>query len=368
MISETLNEIYKRIESSGKSGLKRTQLIKEFGKDATKRLEELLSQGLIYAYKKNNRIIYLSKNYYKSDNNSIDTNGDNITDRLSNEIMKISKRLSYIENLELSIREQDKKISSLLEMLKKISSMESILDGIRGIDSSTISSLSTRLDSLESNHQSFTNDISSKIDGLAKEIDGKIDTKLVDIENKIGTLSNSIDQKADSNRLSSLEKRLDDSIDKVKSGEQEVSKMNDELSNVKKELASIAATHSSLVSKIDKLGMVDERLKEMEKSILMIREELDRVYQGNGSHSELPLEQFKIEFDRILADNTSSIGWIELADVRKKICTKYGISKHAFYSLLNQVIDNYNDMYELSSGGEEGVIIRGLVHGFIRRI
>ncbi|MEM3083733.1 MAG: hypothetical protein QXU32_06250 [Nitrososphaerales archaeon] len=89
---------------------------------------------------------------------------------------------------------------------------------------------------------------------------------------------------------------------------------------------------------------------------------------GNGHATKLTLDQFKMEFDRTLTEIPTSIGWVELAMVRERICDKYDISKQNFYSLASQLFDQFNNRYELSSGGNEGVMVRGLVHGFVRCI
>lgn len=86
----------------------------------------------------------------------------------------------------------------------------------------------------------------------------------------------------------------------------------------------------------------------------------------NGNH--LTLDQFKMEFDRTITEIPTSIGWVELAMIRERVCNKYGISKQNFYSLASQLFDQFNNRYELSSGGNEGVMVRGLVHGFVRCI
>jgi gas vesicle protein len=91
---------------------------------------------------------------------------------------------------------------------------------------------------------------------------------------------------------------------------------------------------------------------------------------GNGNHNgnKPTLDQFKMEFDRTLTEIPTSIGWVELALIRERICDKYSISKQNFYSLASQLIDQFSNRYELSSGGNEGVLVRGLVHGFVRCI
>jgi len=89
---------------------------------------------------------------------------------------------------------------------------------------------------------------------------------------------------------------------------------------------------------------------------------------GNHNGSKLTLEQFRMEFDRTLTEIPTAIGWVELSKIRERICDKYNISKQNFYSFASQLFDQFNSRYELSSGGNEGVMVRGLVHGFVRCI
>lgn len=77
---------------------------------------------------------------------------------------------------------------------------------------------------------------------------------------------------------------------------------------------------------------------------------------------------FKKEFDSALANSASSIGWVELAKVRSDVCGKCGITGDDFYRLVGELTGQYQDKYELSTGGGEGVMVRGLLHGFVRCI
>lgn len=89
---------------------------------------------------------------------------------------------------------------------------------------------------------------------------------------------------------------------------------------------------------------------------------------GDNNGTKLTLDQFKMEFDRTLTEIPTSIGWVELAMIRERVCDKYNISKQNFYSFASQLFDQFNNRYELSSGGNEGVMVRGLIHGFVRCI
>jgi hypothetical protein len=80
------------------------------------------------------------------------------------------------------------------------------------------------------------------------------------------------------------------------------------------------------------------------------------------------LDLFKNNFDSSIANFSSSIGWVELGKVRNDLCKKHDLSNEEFYDLVAQLIARYPDKYELSSGGYEGLTVRGLLHGFVRCI
>ena len=78
--------------------------------------------------------------------------------------------------------------------------------------------------------------------------------------------------------------------------------------------------------------------------------------------------EFKKEFDVSLANSSSSIGWVELAKIRNELCDKCSLSTDEFYRLVEEMIGQDQDRYELSTGGGEGILVRGLLHGFVRCI
>jgi hypothetical protein len=82
----------------------------------------------------------------------------------------------------------------------------------------------------------------------------------------------------------------------------------------------------------------------------------------------ISVHDFKEEFDVALANSGSSIGWIELAKIRNELCDRCNISADEFYSLVGELTSMNQDKYELSTGGGEGVMVRGLLHGFVRCI
>jgi hypothetical protein len=80
------------------------------------------------------------------------------------------------------------------------------------------------------------------------------------------------------------------------------------------------------------------------------------------------INDFKEQFDSVLANSASSIGWVELARVRSELSARCGITSDDFYRLVSELTSKYQDKYELSTGGGEGVMVRGLLHGFVRCI
>jgi len=82
----------------------------------------------------------------------------------------------------------------------------------------------------------------------------------------------------------------------------------------------------------------------------------------------LTVQDFKEHFDVALSSTTSSIGWTELADIRTKICNDCNITPDEFYRLVEDLISADQSKYELSTGGREGIMVRGLLHGFVRCI
>ena len=84
--------------------------------------------------------------------------------------------------------------------------------------------------------------------------------------------------------------------------------------------------------------------------------------------SMMSVQDFKEEFDVALATLGSSIGWIELAKIRNRMCARSAHFSDEFYSLVSELTSKHQDSYELSTGGGEGVMVRGILHGFVRCI
>jgi hypothetical protein len=85
-------------------------------------------------------------------------------------------------------------------------------------------------------------------------------------------------------------------------------------------------------------------------------------------HDALSIDEFKSKFDNALSEKSQSIGWVELSAIKENVCESCNITSNAFYTLVSGLIELYPENYELSSGGYEGVVLRGIIHGFVRCI
>jgi hypothetical protein len=120
------------------------------------------------------------------------------------------------------------------------------------------------------------------------------------------------------------------------------------IENIDCELVEIKNSFNNIENKINDLNNKSQRIGNLENSI--------------------SLDNFKENFDRVLADKSTSIGWVELSSIKNEICNIWDMSENEFYSYVSDITESYPEKYELSSGGYEGVILRGIVHGFVRYI
>jgi hypothetical protein len=143
--------------------------------------------------------------------------------------------------------------------------------------------------------------------------------------------------------------------------------------------ASMNAMKDSLSSRFDS---INASLDTVTKQVIEITEEIrvltsseqreigtnDPSTQKQIKQTKINYESFKEHLDEALASTSSSIGWVELCNLRKNLCLRMNISQEQFYHTLEQVVSSNYDKYELSTGGEEGIQLRGMVHGFVRCI
>jgi hypothetical protein len=84
--------------------------------------------------------------------------------------------------------------------------------------------------------------------------------------------------------------------------------------------------------------------------------------------NSVSLDDFKENFDRMLTQKSSSIGWVDLSSIKNEVCQIYDLTDNEFYNYVSTIVEMSPEKYELSSGGYEGVVLRGIIHGFVRRI
>ena len=123
------------------------------------------------------------------------------------------------------------------------------------------------------------------------------------------------------------------------------------------------------------LDIVTKQAKEVTEEIRVLASseqryigQNDLIPQKQNKPIEIDYDKFKEQLDQALANASSSIGWVELCNLRKNLCLKMSISREQFYHTFEEVVSNNYDKYELSTGGEEGIQLRGMVHGFVRCI
>jgi hypothetical protein len=141
--------------------------------------------------------------------------------------------------------------------------------------------------------------------------------------------------------------------------------VNESVSSSSKDLV---RTIETLANNISNLASVVLEMKNDQHSWLA-QQMLTRDVPITGVQmGTISVHDFKEEFDVALTNSGSSIGWIELANIRNKICGSCNISSDEFYRLVGELTTMHQDKYELSTGGREGVMVRGLLHGFVRCI
>src|SRR5215211_6968267 len=121
----------------------------------------------------------------------------------------------------------------------------------------------------------------------------------------------------------------------------------------------------SLLNSDPRFRLTYDMLKSIEESVSTLAENVSHLARVM---LEMKNEQQSSLFQQQLANSTASIGWVELAKLRDELCDKCGLSSDEFYRLVEELTNQNQDKYELSTGGSEGVMVRGLLHGFVRCI
>ena len=137
------------------------------------------------------------------------------------------------------------------------------------------------------------------------------------------------------------------------------------VNNSNKELA---RTVETLANNISNLARFVLEIKNDQQSSLHQQMIATDVPIPAATRKAMSVYDFKEEFDVALANSGSSIGWVELAKLRNELCDRCNITADEFYRLVGELTGMHQERYELSTGGGEGVMVRGLLHGFVRCI
>ena len=115
----------------------------------------------------------------------------------------------------------------------------------------------------------------------------------------------------------------------------------------------------------------DSELKpvsDMVKTVNSTKVHLNDIKTMKNMQQNNTYDNFKMEFDKYLSESSTSIGWAPFSQIRKRICEARDLSNERFYMLASELVEQHRENYEISSGGQEGIMVRGLIHGFVRNV
>jgi hypothetical protein len=116
---------------------------------------------------------------------------------------------------------------------------------------------------------------------------------------------------------------------------------------------------------LNMLAGVNQSIAKVQAHAETLEEELEK---SSIPKAESKNDDFEGVFNSSLNESSTSIGWVPFAKIREKVCETQNLSKDKFYQMASNLIENHRDRYEISSGGQEGIVMRGLVHGYVRNI
>jgi hypothetical protein len=133
-------------------------------------------------------------------------------------------------------------------------------------------------------------------------------------------------------------------------------------------LKEVQISFQNLSTSIDKhVEKLEGKMIVLMDSILATTTNSDTFENSIPNHQKvINLQSFSEDFDLTICKYSDSIGWVPLATLRNDLSNKYEISEKEFYDLAEQIVNENRSKYELSTGGNEGIMIRGLVYGYVR--
>ncbi|MGI0004019.1 MAG: hypothetical protein ACREAX_01850 [Candidatus Nitrosotenuis sp.] len=110
-----------------------------------------------------------------------------------------------------------------------------------------------------------------------------------------------------------------------------------------------------------KFKIISKQVQNLENSLNQIRSDLTKA-PNTGTNPD-----FQSSFDTCISEHSSSLGWVPFSSIREKLCGLLDISSEKFYSLASSLVES-NQKYEVSTGGQEGIHVRGMLHGYVRKL
>lgn len=119
---------------------------------------------------------------------------------------------------------------------------------------------------------------------------------------------------------------------------------------------------------------IDKHVEKLEGKMMVLMDSIlatatnKHTFENSTANPQkvINLQNFSEDFDLTICKYSDSIGWVPLATLRNDLSNKYEISEKEFYDLAEQLVNENRSKYELSTGGNEGIMIRGLVYGYVR--
>ena len=110
---------------------------------------------------------------------------------------------------------------------------------------------------------------------------------------------------------------------------------------------------------------VNQSIAKVKAHADVLQEELERASSREAGSKH---DDFEGVFNSSLNESSTLMGWVTFDKMSVKVCGKQNLSKEKYYKMETNLIENHHDRYEVSSGGQEGIVMRGLVHGYVRNI
>jgi len=111
-----------------------------------------------------------------------------------------------------------------------------------------------------------------------------------------------------------------------------------------------------------KFKIISKIVKNLENSVNQLKSDFTKT-PNDG-----PTSGFQNNFDDAIAEMSTSLGWVQFSNIRQKVCQACNIPTEKFYSLALSLIESNPSRYEISTGGQEGIQMRGMLHGYVRRL